>query len=133
MNSLNDNLDMLLIPVSWGELYDKISILNLKMAKVSDIIAKKNIENELNFLNGIVQANSIGSPHIKYLCDELILTNEHIWAIENDIRKKEALGNFDNGFIDSARSARRWNDKRAAIKYEINDILNSTIVEEKIY
>ena len=73
------------------------------------------------------------SPHIKFLCDELILTNEHIWTIENDIRKKENLGDFDNAFIEYARSARQWNDNRAAIKYKINDILKSTIVEEKIY
>lgn len=116
---------MIEIPVSYGELFDKIAILQIKKEKIQS----ENVAKELQLLLD-------KSEHIKVdtnLFDQLKLINKTLWDIEDRIRIKERDQQFDQEFIDLARSVYMENDKRATIKKLINIQLNSDIVEEKQY
>ena len=123
----------LLIPVSWGEFFDKISILEIKKENVSDNEAMKNIVRELELLNNFISDDISSNTHVMGLRIELKALNQDIWNIEDEIRINEASSDFGERFIELARNTYLFNDKRASIKRKINNILNSTITEEKIY
>ena len=123
----------LLIPVSWGEFFDKISILEIKKENVSDNEAMKNIVRELELLNNFISDDISSNTHVMDLRIELKALNQDIWNIEDEIRINEASSDFGERFIELARNTYLFNDKRASIKRKINNILNSTITEEKIY
>lgn len=114
------------IPVSVGELIDKITILQIKsMFTDSEYVIK-----ELNELNLIY------STITQYIADhmnELREVNQKLWKVEDKLRKLEKEQKFDFEFIELARSVYKLNDKRARIKWEINQITNSTYQEVKIY
>ena len=123
-----------LAEISVGELFDKITILNIKTKKIEDKQKLKNILKELNTLNE--QATKIDIPD-KLLLDEQVKKlqsiNEELWDIENFKRECEANKDFGENFIKLSRDVHFKNDIRAKIKKEINLLSNSIIVEEKEY
>lgn len=121
------------IPVSWGELFDKISILEIKKENVLDSNAKNNIVTELELLTKSLTPNILSDPTLNELRLKLKFVNQKIWNIEDKIRVNEKRKDFGENFIWLARSTYINNDKRASIKRQINETLHSTIVEEKIY
>ena len=120
------------VPISWGELLDKITILEIKDLKISTTNAKENIRKELKYLLDIANLNNM-PEEIQSLKIELKNVNLNLWEIEDGIREKELAGEFDQVFIELARSVYRLNDVRAKIKQSINSILHSELVEEKSY
>lgn len=123
----------LLIPVSWGELFDKISILEIKKENVLDGSAKNNIVVELELLTNFLSADILSDVKQNNLRVKLKAINQKLWNIEDEIRVNEAKKDFGEKFIWLARSTYINNDRRASIKRQINETLNSAIVEEKIY
>ena len=121
-----------LVPISWGELLDKITILEIKELKISAINAKENVKKELKYLLDIVNLNNM-PDEIESLKTELKNVNIRLWDVEDSIREKELAGEFDKVFIELARSVYRLNDVRAKTKRSINSILCSELVEEKSY
>ena len=119
------------VPVSWGELLDKITILRIKRERMVDK-AGANVERELACLLEPAAA-VIGLAEVVGPVARLQAVNEALWAIEDAIREREADGDFGAEFIALARSVYQQNDRRAAIKREINDVLGSELVEEKSY
>jgi len=121
------------VPVSWGELIDKITILEIKAVRIMAPHALSNIRLELNFLNEKTANVLLIRPDIMKMKGELAVVNESLWDIEDRIREKEAVNDFGEEFIALARSVYKTNDRRAAIKKGINNILQSKLVEEKSY
>jgi len=122
-----------LAPVSWGELFDKISILQIKSERVRSADAQKNIRAELDQLNAIAAQRLDGDDKLQAACGRLKAINAKLWEIEDRIRDKERTQSFDADFIALARSVYHSNDERAAIKREINRHTGSALVEEKQY
>lgn len=124
----------ILAEISVGELFDKITILNIKTQKIHDSEKLINIKNELNFLNN--QAANINVKDQESLnknINKLQLINEELWDIENYKRECEANKDFGEKFIELSRDVHFKNDIRAQIKKEINLLTDSIIVEEKEY
>lgn len=120
------------VPVSWGELLDKITILEIKRARIACPCARANVAKEHRLLQAIARpVRSI--PALTALVEALGRVNEALWEIEDAIREKEAAQCFDATFVALARSVYRKNDQRAAIKRDINRLLCSALVEEKSY
>jgi hypothetical protein len=117
-----------LIPVSVGELWDKYSILIIKKTKITDIKKLKHVETEIEHLTKYMMGNENHDLFIK-----LKTINQTLWEIEDKLRIKEQLKQFDKEFIDLARSVYYTNDARAEIKKEINVLYNSLIHEVKSY
>ena len=118
------------IEVSIGEIVDKLSILQIKKENIKDSEKLKNVENEYKYLNKIV-FDDLKILEMDYL--ELLEINSKLWIIEDDIREKERVSEFDNDFIELARSVYFTNDKRAEIKKSINLKYGSIFIEEKSY
>lgn len=121
-----------LIPVSWGELIDKITILEIKSQKIIREPAASNIKKELDLLTSIASP-ACEDPAVAHLKSELGRVNSSLWEVEDNIRLKEAKGQFDSKFVELARLVYQRNDLRASIKRQINEELASEIVEEKSY
>lgn len=117
------------VPISIGELYDKISILEIKKQEIKDKEKLNSINKELNLLSNI----SKNYPIEKFLYERLKCLNIVLWNIEDSIRLKESKEEFDEIFIKYARLVYRTNDLRAKIKREINEKYGSEIIEEKSY
>ena len=120
-------------PVSVGEALDKITILQIKLAHISDATKRDNVQNELDALLPLVAGDAFTTDQIQGLVAELKAVNEALWDIEDDIREKEAAKSFDAEFIKLARAVYITNDKRAEIKKQINLATGSALVEEKSY
>lgn len=123
----------ILVPVAFGELLDKISILQIKAERISDAAKLVNIHAELAALEKTWMAHPAGVKDIARLRAELKAVNEQLWDIEDAIRLKDKAGQFDAAFIELARSVYLRNDERARIKKAINTALGSAYVEEKSY
>ncbi len=121
------------IPISYGELIDKITILEIKSQKITDAEKVKNVRHELDELLRVWAALEESSVEINDLRHELKTVNETLWDIEDDIRKKDLRGEFDSEFIELARSVYIQNDTRAEHKRAINLRLGSELMEEKSY
>ena len=121
------------VPVSVGEVLDKITILQIKLAHISDAAKRANIQNELDALLPLVAGDAFTTDQMQALMAELKSVNEALWDIEDDIREKEAAKSFDAEFIRLARAVYTTNDRRAEIKKQINLATGSTLVEEKSY
>ena len=124
----------ILAEISVGELFDKITILNIKTQKINDTEKLINIKNELNFLNN--QASSINvkdQDSLTLNINKLQSINEELWDIENYKRECEANKDFGEKFIQLSRDVHFKNDIRAQIKKEINLLTDSIVVEEKEY
>lgn len=120
------------IPISDGELLDKITILELKMEYIQDESKLYNVEKEYFALNSMLNALHL-STEIQTLRNELKDINRSLWDIEDRIRVKEKNKQFDEEFIELARSVYITNDERARVKREINVALKSDLIEEKQY
>jgi hypothetical protein len=120
------------IPVSWGELIDKITILQIKAAALKKKAAIANVRRELRLLSRAARP-ALARPGVKGLMAQLKTINRTLWKAEDGIRAKEARNQFDARFVSLARSVYRTNDARAALKKKINTLLASRLFEEKSY
>ena len=125
-------MDTLLVPISPGELLDKITILRIKAQRMTDAVKVANVRHELQVLEKTWR-EAIGSADVSQDERALEAVNARLWVIEDDIREKEAAQAFDARFIELARAVYIENDERAAIKKRINTRLGLKIVEEKSY
>lgn len=122
-----------IVAVSWGELLDKISILEIKRERLTDPAQLANVEREHGRLCETRDAEIPAGTDIATQVDALRRVNEALWEIEDDIRDCERNGEFGTRFIELARSVYKTNDRRAALKRELNDALGSDLIEEKSY
>lgn len=121
-----------MIPVSVGELFDKITILQIKLEKIKDISKLINIKNEYDFLFKI--ASKIDDNFLQNSdYQKLLEINSELWIVEDSKRNHEANKDFGETFIFWARKVYMKNDERARVKREINELYGSEIVEEKSY
>jgi len=123
----------LLVPISPGELIDKITILEIKSQRMTDAAKLHNVRTELSLLGDTWKASPFSATDISAEWAGLRDVNAKLWDIEDRIRDKERDGLFDAEFIELARAVYFTNDERAAIKKQINTKLGSTLVEEKSY
>jgi hypothetical protein len=123
----------LLVPISPGELVDKITILEIKSQRMSDAAKLANVRTELELLTATWRGSRFATSDIDADWKALRSVNEQLWDIEDRIRDKERDAVFDQAFVDLARAVYVTNDERAAIKKRINARLGSTLVEEKSY
>jgi Family of unknown function (DUF6165) len=123
----------MLVPLSPGELLDKITILRIKMARIQDAAKLVNVKLELSLLEQTWQDSGAAAHDVSLEERALQNVNEQLWDIEDRIRDKEAKQTFDRDFIELARAVYMRNDERAAIKKRINTQLGSRLIEEKSY
>jgi hypothetical protein len=127
---LNMNIQ---VEVSPGELFDKITILEIKIERISDAGKLSNLKKEYAILSKVCQDKIQPSEELDMLVSELKSLNENLWTVEDDIRDCERRKDFGDEFIELARTIYRTNDRRATTKRKINELLNSDIFEEKSY
>ncbi|MTV30253.1 hypothetical protein GJ654_04515 [Rhodoblastus acidophilus] len=122
-------------PVSWGELIDKITILEIKADEIDDPAAVAHVREELRLLQDIEGATRThaAAGELAALKNDLKAVNLALWRIEDAIRDKERAKIFDGAFIELARSVYQRNDERARLKRRINEVTGSQIVEQKSY
>ncbi len=120
------------VPVSWGELLDKITILEIKQHRIDRAEARANVAREHSLLSRI-GAGVLGQNAVAPLYAQLKSVNEDLWEIEDAIRREEAARSFGGEFIRLARAVYVKNDERAALKRAINVALESDLIEEKSY
>ena len=121
------------VPISPGELIDKLTILEIKAANITDATKLANVNVELKLLQETWRGSAFASANIDAEWKQLRDINKKLWDIEDDIRDKERERKFDQEFIELARAVYVTNDERAAVKKIINTKLGSKIVEEKSY
>ncbi|MDR3446077.1 MULTISPECIES: DUF6165 family protein [Dyella] len=126
-------MSLIQVPVSYGELIDKITILEIKSKQITDATKLANVRTELDLLNTTWASHPASTTDISAERARLLAVNESLWDIEDRIRLKEKAQAFDAEFIELARSVYFQNDERAAVKREINVKLGSQLVEEKSY
>jgi len=122
--------DTPMVPVSWGELLDKITILQIKQERIEDAAKRANVTTELQALSAIAD---VAMAQASALLAGLKAVNEDLWEIEDRIRDKERDQAFDAEFIELARAVYVTNDRRADLKRQMNRLLGSALVEEKSY
>jgi hypothetical protein len=122
-----------LVPVSWGEVIDKITILRLKARHITRADALANVQAELRSLESIAAPLLAGGPSLHPLVEHLAEVNGSLWEVEDALREKEKAADFGASFVALARSVYKLNDERAAIKRAINELVGSSIAEEKFY
>ncbi|SFI98580.1 DUF6165 family protein [Albimonas pacifica] len=120
-----------MVEISPGELIDKITILEIKSQRLSDPSRRFNVTTELELLVAARDAALPAPAELDDLTDALREVNGDLWSIEDDLRACESRGDFGPGFVALARSVYRLNDRRAALKREINLLLRSRLMEEK--
>jgi hypothetical protein len=118
-----------IIPISVGELIDKITILEIKKERITNSNQLKNVNRELDLLSPLDLENIVNTSIYR----ELKTVNESLWDIEDQLRKYESIKKFDDDFIQAARSVYKLNDQRAEIKRKINLENGSELIEEKSY
>ena len=124
---------LLNVQISPGEFLDKLTILEIKAARIADPAKLENVRHELELLRGTWAASPFAGRDVSALVDRLRRVNESLWDVEDRIRLKESAQTFDADFIELARSVYRTNDERASIKRELNVALGSDLLEEKSY
>jgi hypothetical protein len=129
---IDEGAFMIEVPVSWGELIDKITILQIKSDRMRDEQKLVNVRKELALLTGKL-GNNASLAEVARLTGELYEVNAALWDIEDDIRDCENAGDFGEKFVQLARSVYITNDKRAELKREVNAVLGSELIEEKSY
>ena len=117
------------IPVSIGELFDKYTILQIKQQRINDLTKSNMVQTELAYLKPFIDKYNLDI----ILIEELKTINETLWTIEDKLRDKEKQKNFDEEFIQLARSVYITNDKRSKTKNKINSLLNSFLTDIKSY
>jgi len=121
------------IPVGSGELIDKITILQIKAARIQRAEQLQNVRQELELLIAIRDRELVEMDELQGLQKELLDINTRLWEVEDEIRILEKQGIFNDRFIQLARSVYQYNDRRAGIKKQINLLTGSGIIEEKSY
>ena len=121
------------VPISPGELVDKLTILEIKAERIDDPEKNRNVKIELGMLTETWEGSDFPIQDVTEQRASLKKVNEELWEIEDDIRDKELAKEFDDEFIRLARAVYVTNDRRAALKRDINTILGSLLVEEKSY
>lgn len=122
-----------MVPISWGELFDKITILQIKLENLNSKSALKNVKREHSQLFAIFDKYYVEDIVANELLVKLRQINQKLWNIEDSIRNKERVQLFDDQFIELARSVYFTNDERSRIKKTINNTFGSELVEEKSY
>lgn len=122
-----------LVVISWGELFDKVTILEIKLEKLTSETALENVRREFKQLSLIFDDNFSANSDAYQLKKELRQINQQLWSIEDEIRVKERESTFDDDFIQLARSVYITNDERFRIKKSINELFGSELSEEKSY
>lgn len=123
----------LLIPVSPGELLDKLTILEIKLDRIGDADKLANVRREHELLSRVWREAGLGDEAVDRLRHQLRRLNESLWEIEDAIREEEREKRFGDRFVKLARSVYLRNDERAALKRRINERLGSEVIEEKSY
>ena len=123
----------ILVEIAPGELIDKITILEIKAEHITDTAKLANVRTELDILAAARDKAIPGSAELAGLTGQLKQVNQALWDIEDDIRLCEKAKDFGPKFIELARSVYFQNDRRAAVKRQINELLGSRIIEEKAY
>jgi tetratricopeptide (TPR) repeat protein len=121
------------VEIGPGELIDKITILQIKIERIADAAKLRNVQAELDTLVAARDRFLPPSERLSGLTSELKTVNEQLWSVEDDLRRCEREQDFGPRFVESARSVYRHNDRRAALKREINDLLGARLIEEKSY
>ena len=121
------------IDVAAGELIDKITILEIKLARIKDPAKLANVRYELDLLLATLAEAQNGGPALDSLRQELRKINEVIWDVEDDIRDHERRKDFGPSFVELARAVYHNNDQRARLKRQVNELLDSKVIEEKSY
>lgn len=124
---------MIRVPVSFGELFDKVTILEIKRDKMDDASKLVNVRKELTLLEELRERRVEKSQALEKLVARLKGVNADLWEIEDAIRDCERREEFGDDFVSLARSVYKKNDERSQLKREINELLGSEIVEEKSY
>jgi hypothetical protein len=122
-----------MVPVSWGEVIDKITILEIKARRLGDETKLANVRRELDLLRTVRDREFRGNDRLAELAAALEHINERLWIIEDDIRDCERRKDFGPHFVELARSVYVSNDERAALKRQINELVGSALTEEKSY
>ena len=123
----------LTIETSPGEFLDKLSILEIKAERMTDPVKLANVRRELDLLRATWEASPLAERDISAALVELKQINVTLWEVEDRLREKEAQGAFDEEFVELARTVYKTNDRRAAIKRDLNVALGSDLIEEKSY
>jgi predicted nucleic acid-binding Zn-ribbon protein len=121
------------VQTSPGEFLDKLTILEIKSERIDDAGKLANVRRELDLLRATWRDSPLAVHDVSDLVAQLKQVNESLWDIEDRIREKEAAATFDAEFVELARAVYRTNDRRAAIKRELNLMLGSDLIEEKSY
>lgn len=121
------------VPISPGELLDKLTILRLKAARIAEPEKRANVARELALLEAIWRAEVSAASELQAEEEALARVNAALWEVEDALREREAARRFDAEFVALARSVYRHNDERAAIKRRVNLKLGSALIEEKSY
>jgi hypothetical protein len=121
------------VQTSPGEFLDKLTILEIKAERIADPAKLANVRRELDALRATWAASPLAGRDVARLVAELKAVNVMLWEIEDHIRRHEAEQSFGGGFVELARSVYRTNDRRAALKRELNLALGSDLLEEKSY
>jgi N12 class adenine-specific DNA methylase len=122
-----------LVPISWGELLDKLSILEIKVERLPEAAQIVNARKELDVLTAVRDAAGTPNAELAALYNRLKAINERIWEVEDEVRRCEHRRDFGEAFVALARQVYINNDERARIKREINQVTASELVEEKSY
>jgi len=123
----------ILIEIGAGELIDRLSILEIKVERLVDAAQRKNVRTELDSLKALMRAHCPQSAEMERLAAALKKVNETLWVVEDRLRELEAKQDFGEEFVKLARSVYHQNDKRSALKREINELTGARRIEEKIY
>ena len=123
----------ILVEVAPGELIDKITILQIKCERMADAAKLRNVRVELEVLEAARDGATASSPELSALTAQLKQVNEALWEIEDAIRDCEREQDFGPKFVELARSVYHSNDRRAALKRQVNELLGSKLIEEKSY
>ena len=126
-------MNTILIPVSIGELADKLSILEIKAARIDDAGKRAHVQVELEGLRTLWDAQVAAQADLAGMKDQLRAINERMWDVQDALRAKEAAQAFDADFIELARSVARHNGERIEVKNAINRLAGSRFIEEKQY
>lgn len=121
------------VEISPGELIDKITILEIKLERIEDAEKLANVKHEFEVLSAARDDALEPSDELERLSAELKQANEKLWEIEDDIRDCERAKDFGDTFVELARAVYISNDKRSQLKLQINELLGSSLIEEKSY
>lgn len=120
-------------PISVGELIDKITILAIKLEKITDAAKLVHVRKEHELLTARRDELVAASPALQALTDEIERINRALWDVEDDLRDMERAGDFGGVFVEKARAVYKTNDERARLKTRINDLTGSALSEQKSY